>query len=211
MKVVCLWSGGKDSCFACYKAVKQGYNVISLLNFTNPGGKKSLSHSLSVEIIQRQVALIEIPLYQKVMFGKTYREEFIRLINKWKKDRGVEGIVFGDIYLQEHKDWIDEVCGELKVKEIMPLWEKNTNGLAKGFIKEGFKAIIVAVKKEFRDLLGKEINEELINELGERKIDFCGEQAEFHTFVYDGPIFKRPAEFILCGISENKNLFLRIN
>ncbi len=198
MKVIGLWSGGKDSCFACYKAKSEGYNIVSLFNFTNYDGKNSISHGLSSQIIRKQVSLLDIPLLQKAMPKKNYREEFKNVINEWKKNAGIAGIVFGDIYLQEHKDWIDKVCSELNVEPILPLWKEDTRVLINAFIKAGFKAKIVSTDAKFlgEEWLGREVDRMLVKDLENLgNIDLCGEKGEFHTFVYDGPIFKKPVEF----------------
>lgn len=154
MKVISLWSGGKDSCFACYKAISSGYEVLALVNFIQLDAENSLSHGLSSEIILKQAQRTGIPLVQKTMpDNKTYRDEFKTLINNWKKKSNIEGVVFGDIYLQEHKDWIDKVCEETEVKAIFPIWRKDTSNLIEEIINSGFKSIVVSVKK---DVLGKE-------------------------------------------------------
>ncbi|MDD5561309.1 MAG: diphthine--ammonia ligase [Candidatus Omnitrophica bacterium] len=195
MKVAGLWSAGKDSCFACYKAISMGHDLSVLFNFTDPKGEKSLSHGLLASIIFRQAELVGIPMAQKAMpdARKAYREEFKRLIRIWQKKAGIRGIVFGDIYLQEHKDWIDALCREAEVEPIMPLWGKDTKELALEIIDSGFKAVVVAVKA---DLLGKEwlgriMDRKFIEEL-KPEIDPCGEKGEFHTLVVDGPLFREP-------------------
>jgi uncharacterized protein (TIGR00290 family) len=214
MKVVSLWSGGKDSCFACYKAKSQGHEVISLINFTDYSGHGSLSHGLSADIIQRQSCFIGIPFLQKSMPKKGYRDAFQALIQEYKTKEGVEGIVFGDIYLQEHKDWIDKVCAELKVKAILPIWTKDTKGLIKEIIDSGFKAIVVCVKKGLlgKEWLGRRVDYEFIKDLEKTgDIDPCGEKGEFHTFVYDGPLFKGKVKFNKGNkISRDDRWFLEI-
>ena len=214
MKVVCLWSGGKDSCFANYKAIQRGYNIISLFNFIDSNGEKSLSHGLQASVIQEQVSSTEIPFFQKAMSQRTYREEFIKLINEWKIKRNVEGIVFGDIYLQEHKDWVDRVCEELEVEEIMPLWGADTRVLIEEFIRAGFRAIVVAANAQFlgKEWLGRQIDREFIKDIEALGgIDLCGEKGEFHTFVYNGPIFTKPVEFTIGKKTlKDKNWFLEL-
>lgn len=214
MKVVSLWSGGKDSCFACYKAKLQGLEVVSLINFTDYNGNGSLSHGLSANIIQRQSSFIGIPFLQKSMPKKCYRDTFQALIQEYKTKEGVEGIVFGDIYLQEHRDWIDKVCAELKVKAILPIWTKDTRGLIKEIIDSGFKAIVVCVKKGLlgKEWLGRRLNKEFIEDLSALgNIDLCGEKGEFHTFVYDGPLFKGKVKFNKGNkISRGNQWFLEI-
>lgn len=200
MKVVSLWSGGKDSCFACYKARLEGYEVLALFNFIKANGKDSLSHGLSSEIIRRQTGHIGTPIAQKAMPEKEadYRREFKNIITEWKAQKGIAGIVFGDIYLQEHKDWIDKVCQELEVKAILPLWNRDTKELILEIVNSGFEAIVVSTRDDIlgKEWLGRRINKEFINELNP-EIDPCGEKGEFHTFVYNGPMFKKPVDFLV--------------
>lgn len=214
MKAICLWSAGKDSCLAYYKAKRDGHTIISLFNFTDFNGTNSLSHGLSAKIIQRQAQMTGIPFLQKVMPKETYRQEFISLIDKWKQEKGIEGIVFGDIYLQEHKDWIDEVCNELEIEPIMPLWGKDTSNLIAEFIETGFKAIVVSTWADMlgKDWLGHKIDNEFVQKLRVLgNIDPCGEKGEFHTFVYDGPIFQKPVDFILGKKAlKDKHWFLEL-
>jgi uncharacterized protein (TIGR00290 family) len=197
MKVVCLWSGGKDSCFACYKAKNAGHEILALFNFTDAENKNSSSHGLPAELIVKQAELIGIPLMQKPMPKERYEAEFKVLISDWKKKEGIEGIVFGDIYLQEHKEWIDRVCRELKVEPILPLWEKNTKELLLEMINSGFKAIVVTTNPNLlgKEWLGRRIDKKFIEEL-KVGIDPCGEKGEFHTLVVDGPMFSKPIKIL---------------
>jgi uncharacterized protein (TIGR00290 family) len=214
MKVVSLWSGGKDSCLACYKAKLHGYKITSLLNFINFDGTNSLSHCLSAQIIQKQAIMTGIPFFQKAMSKENYEKDFNTLILKLKESEGIGGIVFGDIYLEEHKVWIDRVCKQIGVEPIMPLWGQDTTKLVNEFIERGFKAIIVSAQKALlgKEWLGREINTEFVKELKEMgNIDLCGEKGEFHTFVYDGPIFKKSIKFIIGKkVLKDKHWFLDI-
>jgi diphthine-ammonia ligase len=197
MKVAGLWSGGKDSCFACYKAISLGHKISVLFNFTDSEGKNSLSHRLPAELILKQAKLVGIPVVQKAMSKDTYEREFKALVSAWKKKKGIEGIVFGDIYLKEHKDWIERVCRELAIEPILPLWGKDTKELLREIIDSGFKAIVVSTKADLlgKDWLGRSIGEGFIREL-KPEIDPCGEKGEFHTLVVDGPIFSRPIQIM---------------
>ena len=193
MKAVCLWSGGKDSCFACYKAVSEGHKIISLMNFTQPDGELSLSHGLPANIIKDQASLAGIPILQKGMPWGSYEKEFKALINDWKKEKDMEGLVFGDIYLQEHKDWIDRVCREAEIETIFPLWKLDTKKIIFDFIDSGFEAIVVCVKHDIlgNEWLGRKIDRNFIKELLKfnPRIDPCGEAGEFHSLVISGPSF----------------------
>ena len=212
MKVVSLWSGGKDSCFAGYMARQKGHEILALFNFTKTNGKCSLSHGLPREVIREQAEMIGIPIVQKAIAPGNYRQEFKNIITAWKNKKGLEGIVFGDIYLEEHKEWIDKVCQELKVEAILPLWGKNTKELISEIIDSGFEAIVVSTRADLlgKEWLGQKIDKGFVEKLGP-EIDPCGEKGEFHTFVYNGPIFKNPVKFnIGKKILKDKHWFLDI-
>lgn len=213
MKVVGLWSGGKDSCFACYKAMASGHEVLALFNFIQALGEESLSHGLSSGAILKQAELTGIPIVQKAMPNGVYREKFKDLIFTWKKKERIEGIIFGDIYLQEHKDWIDKVCGELDVEAILPLWGRDTRELILEIVNSGFKAVVVSTMADLlgREWLGRKVDSKFIEGL-DPEIDPCGEKGEFHTFVYDGPIFRKPIEFTTGKkMLKNNHWFLEVS
>lgn len=187
------WSGGKDSCFACWKAMSQGLKVSHLLNFINANSTKAMSHGLDSKLIGLQAEAMGMPILQQKVTWETYEAGFKNALEELKL-KGITGLVTGDIYLQEHKDWIDRVCGESGTKAILPLWQIDSPRLLNDFIQAGFKAIIVSVKAKFlgKEWLGRQVDSKLASELGQLGIDVCGEAGEFHTFVYDGPMFNKP-------------------
>jgi len=191
------WSGGKDSCFAYWKATSQGLKVSHLLNFINTDSTKAMSHGLDSQLIALQAQAMGLPILQQKVTWETYEAGFKDALEKLKL-KGITGLVTGDIYLQEHKDWIDRVCGESAVRAVLPLWEMDSAQLLSDFIEAGFKAIIVSVKAQLlgKEWLGRQVDSKLASELsqlpGQLNIDVCGEGGEFHTFVYDGPAFKKP-------------------
>jgi diphthine-ammonia ligase len=196
-KYAASWSGGKDSCFALWKARQKGLEVSYLLNITETTSKRSMSHGLNRELIALQATALGIPMLQRKATWETYEAKFKLALGQLKL-KGISGLITGDIYLQEHKDWVDRVCAEADIEAVLPLWRMDTSQLLPDFIKAEFKAIIVGVKAEFFDAtwLGRQINHELANDLqklaAKVNIDTCGEHGEFHTFVYDGPLFHRP-------------------
>lgn len=193
---VASWSGGKDSCFALWKAICQGVKVGGLLNFVNCNSTQVMSHGLDYKLIALQSQAIGLPILQRKVTWETYEAEFKSALRELTH-RGITGLITGDIHLQEHKDWIDRVCNEVGVEAMLPLWGSNSLQLLNDFIEAGFKAIIVSVKTEIidKDWLGKEVDKKFATELSQlamkSKIDICGEAGEFHTFVYDGPLFKK--------------------
>ncbi|MEA2085924.1 MAG: hypothetical protein U9O84_02645, partial [Chloroflexota bacterium] len=108
MKVVVSWSGGKDSCFACHKALAQGYEVSYLINFISREFRRVSFHGTRARLISRQAQAIGIPLVQYTVPPdmSLYEQRFKKAVSALKRN-GVEGMVFGDIYLQEHRDWIE--------------------------------------------------------------------------------------------------------
>jgi len=192
MKTFVSWSGGKESNFALYQAAKEGFRISHLLNMVTEEGERSRSHGLSSKLIRLQSEALNIPLLQQRCTWESYEGEFKKVVLKMKEN-GVKAGIFGDIDVEEHRDWVERVCREVGIKAELPLWGKNRKELLEEFILAGFEAIIVAVKAEVlgKDWLGKKIDKNLVRELEKKKIDLCGESGEYHTFVINGPIFKR--------------------
>ena len=191
---IASWSGGKDSCFAYYKARQAGYDVKYLLNFISRESRRGCFHGIESGLLQLQAKLVGVPIAQKETTAdmQKYEEEFKEAVSELKVE-GINTMVFGDIYLDEHKDWVERVCAEIGIKPLEPLWNNPPLKVMQEFIAAGFKAIVVSAQadKFNSDFLGRVIDEKLIDELDARKICPCGENGEFHTLVIDGPIFKR--------------------
>lgn len=199
MNVLSSWSGGKDSCLACYKAMKKGHQIKYLLNFVSDRYKRCCFHGIESDLIHLQSELMGIPLIQKEVSPdmEKYETEFKEAVSGIKKN-GIEGMVFGDIYLEEHKEWVDRVCKDLEIAPIEPLWTLSPLQIVEEFINLGFKAIVVSGKADLfgEDFIGKCLDKKLIQELQRREICPCGENGEFHTFVIDGPLFKRGIQIL---------------
>lgn len=212
MSVISSWSGGKDSCFACYKAIRKGYKVSRLVNFVSREYRRVSFHGTEDKLIQLQAKAVGIPLLQKETTRDGYEREFKEAIKTLIPD-GVDGMVFGDIYLQEHKDWVDRVCRELGIRAIEPLWGEEPERLLLDFIDAGFEAIVVSAQSDLFDeeWIGREINREFLRYLRAKNIDICGENGEYHTFVTKGPIFKGEIKIISSRpIMRNDRWFLDI-
>lgn len=195
------WSGGKDSCFAYWRAISRGLKVNYLLNFVNKDSTRAMSHGLDYKLIALQAQAMKLPIIQPEVTWKTYEAGFKAVLAELKL-KGVTGLITGDIHLQDHKDWIDRVCGEAGMEAVLPLWQMDASQLLTDFIDAGFKAIVVSVKTEIfgKEWLGRQVNNKLAAELyhlaEKLNIDPCGEAGEFHTFVYDGPPFRKSIRII---------------
>ena len=193
------WSGGKDSCLACYKTIKEGHPIRYLLNFISNQYKRCCFHGIEANLIHLQAELIGIPLIQKEVSPdmEKYETEFKAAVSELKK-KGIEGMVFGDIYLEEHRDWVERVCHDLEIVPIEPLWNHSSLKTAEEFVDLGFKAIVVSCKADLfgKDFVGRYVDKDFLQELNNRNICPCGENGEFHTFVIDGPLFKRSIQIL---------------
>ncbi len=200
-QVFTSWSGGKDSCLACYRASASGLKVRYLANMVTEDGKRSWTHGLSSELLQLQSQAIGIPLIQKQTPSASYEAEFKNMLLTLKQE-GVSGGVFGDIDLEEHRQWIERVCQEVEITPYLPLWGQSQETILKDFVELGFEAVVVAAKADLfgEEWLGREVNPEFLSHLSRLKeskgITLCGEAGEYHTFVTDGPIFNQRIEIL---------------
>ena len=195
MSHIASWSGGKESCFACHKAILGGYDVSHLVNFISKKHKRVSFHGTEAKLIQLQSEAVGIPLHQKETTRNGYEQEFKEMV-KSLIPKGVEGMVFGDIYLQEHKDWVERVCNELGIKAVLPLWGKGSEQVLIEFIDAGFEAFVVSAKSDLFDeeWIGHKVDRIFLDYLKDNDIDACGENGEYHTFVTNGPLFKKKIE-----------------
>ena len=199
MKVVASWSGGKDSCFATYKAIQEGFNVSQLLIMMSDKSKSNF-HMISSELLDAQSQAIGIPIVKQITTPDTYEQDFKKALMQMKV-KGMDGLVTGDIYdvALHEAGWLDRICEEVGLKLIKPLWHRDTQQVLNEFINEGFKATVVRVKNELLGMewLGREVNKEFYNDLLKLgTVDPCGERGEYHTFVTDGPLFKNKIEIL---------------
>lgn len=202
MKAFVSWSGGKESCFACYKAIQNNIDVSHIINSISKKHNKVCFHGIKADNIQIQSKAIGIPLIQSKIAESNYEQKFKKTIQDLKKS-GITGGIFGDIDIQEHRDWVERVCDESNVTPVFPLWKQKREQLLNDFLDEGFEATIILTKASSlgKKWLGSKINKNLISELSKIQVDLCGENGEYHTFVTNGPLFKRPIKIIETGKS----------
>ncbi|MFA5168675.1 MAG: diphthine--ammonia ligase [Candidatus Omnitrophota bacterium] len=191
---IASWSGGKDSCLACYKAMKNGYNVKYLLNFISRESRRGCFHGIESALMKLQAELIGVPLVQKEVTAdmKKYEEEFKEGVTELKK-QDINHMVFGDIFLLDQINWVERVCRDIGITPVEPLWENKPENIVDEFVSLGFEAIIVSCQAEKlgKEFIGRTIDKTLAAELKNRGVCPCGENGEFHTLVVNGPNFKR--------------------
>jgi diphthine-ammonia ligase len=189
VKVFSSWSGGKECALATYKAISQGHEVLYLLNFVSEDGQRARSHGIKASVVALQAEAIGIPLIQVKTSWENYEENFKKVV-KELRDKGIEGGVFGDMDLEEHREWVERVCSEVGIKAFLPLWGINPKELIEELFELKFKAIIVATRLE-ETFLGKVLDKALVRQISKLGSHPCGENGEYHTFVTGGPIFRK--------------------
>lgn len=214
MKAFVSWSGGKDTSLAFWRAKNlHGLEIKYLLNMISEDGTHSRSHGVKADLMRAQAQALSISIVQRKTGWKNYEEEFKKAVLDFRKE-GIQIGVFGDIDLQEHRDWIERVCKDIGIEPILPLWKEERERLLEEFIHAGFKAVVCATHSDFlgENWLGRRIDKKLIEDLGAMEnVDLCGEKGEYHTFVYDGPIFKKPVEFTVGKkMLKDKHWFLEL-
>jgi len=197
-KILCSWSGGKDSCFALMQAIQQGYTPAVLLNVLNEAGQISRSHGIPSAILHMQAKAANLPIQLVASSWTDYEVNFTATLQTLKKDYSVTGAVFGDIDLQAHRDWEEKVCNNTGLTALLPLWQQDREALVMQMLDAGIKTIIVSCNEILGpDFLGRLIDEECINDLRNSGVDVCGENGEFHTLVLDCPLFSAPINVII--------------
>lgn len=193
------WSGGKDTCLACYKAMRDpDIEVTCLLNMVSEDGKYSRSHGVSSQVLREQASAIGLPIIQKKSSWDTYEKEFKEAVMELKKS-GISAGIFGDIDFQVHRDWVERVCKDTGIKPIFPLWKGDRESIIKEFIASGFEAMVVSVRKDIigPEWIGRKMDEKFLDHIRPLgNVDLCGEAGEYHTLVVSGPIFKRRMEVL---------------
>lgn len=196
-KVIVSFSSGKDSMLALHRLSKMKDVQIEYLftTLSEEFGRVS-SHGVSEQLLDLQAEMLGFKLKKIYIKASTTNEEYERVMSRFTSEAEEEGIthvMFGDILLGDIKKYRENNLKKTRLKPIFPLWGESTKDLMDEFLSLGYKTVITAIdpKKLPRELLGKEIDHDLIDSLPD-DVDICGEYGEYHTFVYDGPMFKKP-------------------
>lgn len=194
VKIWLSWSSGKDCAYALHQLKSdEKYEISGLMTTLRPGTRSVAMHNIPEKLLKRQTSELGLPLYCAEAGDGEHRESFeqqIRKILKTASDQGISSIAFGDLFLEDIRFYREEKMKGTGIDLLFPLWKQPTAQLAKNIIDSGFKAIIVSIDLRVLPIsyLGREYNEEFLADLP-LGVDPCGENGEFHTFVFDGPVF----------------------
>lgn len=191
------WSGGKDSSLALMKVLNQElFEVSHLLTSMNSTYNRISMHGVRRELLEAQAKSLHLPLHTLELPEQPSMEEYEKTMENAvskAKSNGITHTIFGDIFLEDLKKYREDKLKPLGICAHFPLWKRDTKELMQEFLAVGFKAIVVCVNANVLDpsFCGRLINQSFVDDLPE-DVDVCGENGEYHSFVYDGPIFKQP-------------------
>jgi uncharacterized protein (TIGR00290 family) len=201
-RILVSWSGGKDSAMALSEALKSGnYEVAALLTTVTREYDRISMHGVRRALLKQQAESLGLKLEEvfitKDASNAEYESSMGKVLSKYK-ELGVSSVVFGDIFLEDLRKYREEKLSQLNMHAIFPIWKVETKELARRFMGAGFKAVTTCVDTNVlgKEFVGREINEDFLSELP-GGVNPCGENGEFHSFVYDGPVFKKPIAFSL--------------
>lgn len=199
-KILFCWSGGKDSARALFEVRKSGnFEIAALVTTVTSGYERISMHGVRETLLEKQVEAIGLPLEKIYISPQASNDEYEQKMKEALesfREKGVRKVAFGDIFLEDLKKYREENLSRISMEGLFPIWKRDSHELAQTFIALGFKAVITCVDSHVLDksFAGRDFDEAFLKELPP-SVDPCGENGEFHSFVYGGPIFKTPVLF----------------
>ena len=211
-KVLLSWSGGKDSALALHELQKTGnYEVAALLTTLTRDPERVCMHDVPGMLLEQQAESLGLTL-EKIFISenasnKEYESTMREVLARYRQS-GVTSVVFGDVFLKELREYREERLSTVGMKGLFPLWDKDTAELACTFINLGFRAVVTSADSHRLDsiFVGRDFDEQFLSMLP-FTVDPCGENGEFHSFVYDGPIFRPPVLYTTGPVTQRENGF----
>ncbi|EMY3484035.1 Dph6-related ATP pyrophosphatase [Flavobacterium psychrophilum] len=208
-KAIFNWSSGKDSALALYKTLQDTeIEIVSLLTSVNKKHNRISMHGVRTQLLVQQAKSIGLPLHimeiPEMPSMNDYEAVMQETLTQFK-EKGISHSIFGDIFLEDLRKYRENKLAEMQLEAIFPLWKIPTKALILEFLALGFKTIVVCVNERNLDksFVGRVIDAQFIADLPD-DVDLCGENGEFHTFTFDGPIFKKPIDFEIGEIVYRK-------
>lgn len=206
------WSGGKDSCIALHEIQRAGsYSVAALLTTVTRDYDRISMHGVRRALLEKQAASLGLPLYQvwisKDATNSEYEAKMAEAFYEYR-ERGIDSVVFGDLFLEDIRAYREQFLARHNMHGLFPVWKRDTTRFIKEFIDLGFKAVVTCVDANALDksFAGRVIDEAFLSSLPSH-IDPCGENGEFHSFVFDGPNFAQPVEFSIGEVVHRKSFW----
>lgn len=201
-KIIFCWSGGKDSALALHKVLQEGrYEVVALLTTCSEHFQRVSMHGVRLELLEAQARAIGLPL-EKVFVSQRssndeYQQKMGACFTKYKA-LGVTAVAYGDIFLEDLKSWREQSLAKLGLRGLFPIWKEDSKTLMDRFVALGFSSVICCVNDAYLEesWLGRKLDASFVQSLPAH-VDPCGENGEFHSFAFAGPIFSKPVKFTI--------------
>ena len=195
-RVALSWSGGKDSCLALDVLIKQGVDVACFVTTVPEEIGRTFGHGEKTEMIRLQGEALEIPVEFISCTFENYSESFVEKMIELKRSYQLDGIAFGDLYLEGHREWGEELAKRAGIQAIYPLWMKEKGDVLSAletFVHSGYNGVVIKVRADVLDKswLGRFLDQSFMDDISKLEICPMGESGEYHSFVYDGPLFKK--------------------
>lgn len=217
VKIWLSWSSGKDCAYALHQLrLSKKYELNGLLTILRTTSRSVVMHGTPEHLLKRQALELGLPLHCAEAGINEYQQNFeqqMRILLKTASDQNVSHIAFGDLFLEDIRSYREDKMRGTGIELLFPLWQKPTAELAKSMINSGFKAIITSINLNALPIsfLGRSYDEEFLIDLPS-SVDPCGENGEFHTFVFDGPVFQHSIAVDLGKITiEDNHGFVQLN
>jgi uncharacterized protein (TIGR00290 family) len=198
-RAVVSWSGGKDACLALREVQARGYRVEALLTTVTEGFERVSIHGVRRALLRRQAGALGLPLHEVFLpqnaTNAGYEARLAEALSGYS-ERGIPSVVFGDLFLRDIRQYRERLLADLGMRGLFPLWGRDTRALIRDFVGQGFEAVVVCADAAILDAswAGRRIDESFLADLP-AGVDSCGENGEFHTFVYGGPGFEEALHF----------------
>ncbi len=203
-RALMAWSSGKDGALALHE-IRQGgeCEVVALLTTVTEGYDRVSMHGVRRELLERQAESIGVPLAIVWIPRECSDEDYAARMGAALEEqaaRGVSSVIFGDVFLEDVRQYREDSLAQVGMRAVFPLWQRDTAALARQLIDQGFRAITTCVDSEHldRSFVGREFDDAFVADLPDG-VDPCGENGEYHSFVYDGPIFREP---VACTVGQ---------
>ena len=206
------WSGGKDATLALWYILRDTqFEVIELHTLINKDTQRVGLHGIQKTLIEQQASQLGLPVHFLELHKDTSNASFEKVTGTYYqnlKDRDIHHVMFGDIFLEDLKTYRDQLLEQHGLEGIYPLWQKDTRKLAHQFLDLSFQTLICAANPDKFDfqVAGKSYSKELLDQFP-TDVDPCGENGEFHSFVHDGPLYKKPLKFTLGEVEVHEYHF----
>jgi len=193
-----LWSGGKDSCLALWRAREAGLCVTALLNFIDKSSNRVRFHAVRSALIAEQAQKLRLELLQFATAPDSFADSFEAALRTLKV-RDYTGVVAGDIHLEDVRQWNEDRATAAGLRCVEPLWREAGLDILRSFVDAGFRAVLTCCDERWKSVLwpGREIDSDFISDVSSvGDLDVCGERGEYHSFVFAGPLFSSPVVWV---------------